>query len=268
MRKLNHSEQLAKYVIETVEKPAVAEFCCRQSNGEYDFDLTYADGTRAAVEVTKSTSQAGQQMLVALQKRGTCVNAVLCTHSWIVEALPTARSRSWANSKVVLQDVDRYLCAIEAEGLDEFNAGPAGESAAVSNILKDLQIITGSVLAMPTPARIWISGPTPSVTGSIVNPDHLQRAIEREAQKPDIRQKRWASECKERHLFVHVDSLNDEAWSALVNGCRPPQTPALPPELTHVWAATDEALNGIVVWTAHPPEGWRDRGLIPHCWPR
>jgi hypothetical protein len=29
MRKLNRSEQLAKYVIETVEKPAGAEFCCR-----------------------------------------------------------------------------------------------------------------------------------------------------------------------------------------------------------------------------------------------
>jgi hypothetical protein len=262
MRKLNHSEQLAKHVIEIVEKGTRAEFCLGQSDGEYDLNLTFADGTRAAVEVTKSTSQDGQEMLVALQKRGNFVNAVSCTHSWFVEALPTARIG------LVLQNVDRYLRAIEAEGRDEFSAEPSGESAAVSNILKDLQIIEGSVLSMPSPARIWICGPMPSTTGSIVNPDHLQRAIEREAQKPDIRQKRWTSECKERHLFVHVDSLNDEAWSALVNGCMPPQTPSLPPELTHVWAATDEAPNGIVVWTSNPPEGWRDRGLILPCWPR
>jgi len=259
---MDRSEQVAKYVIETIHKGTRAEFRCQQSTGEYDFDLIYADGTKAAVEVTRSTDQDSLQTLTELGKQGCCVDAVACRHSWLVNALPEA----WI--KLVRANVDRYLSAIEAEGVSQFLADEFGcGSPSVSNIFQCLRIIEGSTLTLPSPARIWVTGPTLSVKGSIVKADDLQRAVEDEANKPDNRRKLGISSCRERHLFVYVDSLNTEPWQALITGSIPKRGPTLPAEVTHVWAATDEAPNGIVVWTAEPSKGWQDRGVMSSCWP-
>jgi hypothetical protein len=260
---MNRSEQVAKYVIETIHKGARAEFRCQQSAGEYDFDLTYADGIRAAVEVTRSTPQYSLQTLTKLRDLECSVGATACQHSWLVHPLPTARIR------LVLKNVDRYLSAIESEGINQFLAEPGRESPSpsVSNILRCLQIVEGSTLLLPPPARIWVAGPSPSAKGSIVKAGDLQRAIEDEANKTDNKRKLAASQCRERHLFVYVDSLNTGPWQALIAGCIPEQPPALPAEVTHAWAATDEAPNGIIVWTAEPAKKWQDRGVISSCWP-
>jgi hypothetical protein len=257
---MDHSEQVAKHVIETILRGARAEFRSQQSAGEYDFVVICADGTKAAVEVTRSTPQESQQMLAVICKRGCRVDAVACRHSWLVHALPSARIA------LVRQNVDQYLSAIESEGLDEFVAEPGQGCPSVSNILQRLQIVQGSTLVLPPPARIWVAGPAPpSASGSMVKADDLQRAVVHEANKADNRRKLNASPFRERHLFVYVDSLNTKPWAALVAGCIPEEAPTLPPEVTHVWAATDEAPNGIVVWTAEPSKGWQDRGVIPSC---
>jgi len=253
---MNPSEQIAIHVIETAQKHrgARAKYRSQQSAGEYDIDVTYGDGTCAAVEVTSSTSQESLQMLAAIAARGNCVPATACRNSWLVDPLPKARI------KLVLENVDRYLSAIEAEGLSEFFAGHGQPSSSVSQILEVLGIGEGSTLQLPPPARIWVVGP--SENGSMVKASDLQSAVEVEANKPDNKRKLAASQYIERHLFVYVEPLNSGAWQALICRCIPESPPVLPVEVTHVWAAAT-AEDRIVVWAANPPNGWQDLEVIP-----
>jgi hypothetical protein len=118
MVKMNRSERVAKHVIETIHSGAWAEFSCTQSNSEYDFHVTFADGRTAALEVTISTNQKSIEMLESIKKRGSRVPATACRNSWLINYSPKADTRA------ILKDVDRYLAAIEAEGLSEFFADP------------------------------------------------------------------------------------------------------------------------------------------------
>lgn len=251
---MNPSERIAQYVIQTIKTGSRAEFRPEQSSGECDFYLTYAGGIRAALEVTVSTDRKSRLMLAKIAERGGCVRAINCRNSWLIYPRPSARF------KLIFENADRYLSAIEAEGLNEVFAKPGqGNSAAVFQIMKDLEIVEGSVLQLRPPARIWVAGPVGN--GSIVEAGDLQQAVEAEANKPDNKKKLAASSCTERHLFVYVESLNFEAWSALINRVIPEQPPALPAEITHVWAAANNT-SGIVVWSAEPPSGWQDHGII------
>jgi len=257
---MKRPEQVAKYVIETVHKGrgAQAEYRSQQSAGEYDIDLRYGDGTTAAVEVTSSTIQEAQQTLAAIGERGCSVPAIACRNSWWVSVLPEARI------KLVLEKVDQYLSAIEADGLDRFLAGPGQVSPSVSQILRDLRIAYGQTIQTSPPARIWVS-PSGECRGSVVKASDLQRAVEAEANKSDNTRKLAASPTSqhaERHLFVYVEPLNEGPWQALVAHCLPQQPPVLPADITHVWAVA-ETPHGIIVWVAEPPNGWHDLGAIP-----
>lgn len=249
---MKHSEQVAKYVIETIYEGAHAEFRRQQSNGECDINLTYSDGATAAVEVTSSTIQELELMLRKIGDEG-CMAATACRNSWMVDVLPSARI------KFVIEKVDRYLAAIEAEGLNQFFAEHDKTSQSVSQILADLQINEGRILELPRPARIWVT--CPSESGSMVDPRDLQHAVEVEANKKDNKRKLAASQSAERHLFVYVDQLNCGPWQAMINHCIPERPPALPVECTHVWAVA-EVPDRIVVWLAHPPNGWKSLGPI------
>jgi hypothetical protein len=251
---MKHSERLAIYVIETINKGAEVEYQHSQSAGEYDVKLTYSDGSTVAVEVTNSTIQETQAMLAAIAERGCCVPARVCRNSWLVNALPGARIR------LILESVDCYLSAIEAERIGEFVSGSDLVSPSVSKIGQDLGIAEGNVLEMPPPARIWVTGP--SENGSIVTADDLQLAVEIEANKPDNKRKLAGSWCAERHLFVYVDLLNCGAWQAMLNDCIPEQPPKLPVEITHVWAAA-ESPDGIIVWASKSGKAWQNLGRIP-----
>jgi hypothetical protein len=257
---MKRSELVAIHVIETVHihKGARAEYRSQQSAGEYDIDLRYGDGTTAAVEVTSSTIQEAQHTLAVIGKRGCSVPAIACRNSWWVSVLPEARI------KLVLEKVDRYLSAIEADGLDRFLAGPGRVSPSVSKILQVLQIAHGQTIQTSPPARIWVS-PSGECRGSVVKASDLQRAVEAEANKLDNRRKLAASPASqhaERHLFVYGEPLNEGPWQALVTHCLPQRPPVLPADVTHVWAVA-ETPHGIIVWVAEPPNGWRDLGAIP-----
>jgi len=247
------SERLAQHVFETVYEGCVVKFREQQSTGDavYDFDVTYQDGTKAALKVTRSTHEQSIVTLVRLRDTGCVVEAVACRQNWLVTPHPECSIDS------IRKKVDRYLFQIESEGITRFGAEPGRVTPSVSRIIEDLRILEGCTIMGPAPARIWIGGPEPSGTGmgSIVNPEDLQRCIEHVANKKDNRKKLAASQCKERHLFVCVESLDTLAWQALIN-CTPTEPPVLPEEITHVWAATDEGQDGIRVLVAKPPRKW------------
>ena len=182
--------------------------------------------------MTGSTIPDMQEALAAIAKLGCCVPAAACRNSCLVHPLPKARVRA------ILDRVDRYLSAVEAEGLTEFSAGRGQRSSSVFQILHDLQIVEGSILQMASPARIWVAVPSEQ-EGSIVKASDLQDAVEAEANKSDNKKKLVASGFTKRHLFVYVEPLNCGPWSALINGCIPEQPPLLPDEVTRVWAAAE-----------------------------
>jgi hypothetical protein len=256
---LKRSERIAVHVLESIHKGARADFVQDQSAGQYDIDLTYCNGDKAAVEVTSSTIEESHRTLANIAKRNGCLAASLCRNSWLVYPLPRARI------KAVVENVDRYLSAIEAEGIDEFYGGSGRVASSVSRILQDLNIIEGSVLAAPPPARIWIGGPSDG-RGSIVKAEDLQQAVDAEANKHN-KHKLAKSQRAQRHLFVYVDQINWEAWQAMFSRCIPEQSAILPAEITHVWAVA-EVPDGIVVWFAESSKEWQDLGVIAGlAWP-
>jgi hypothetical protein len=224
---MSPSGRLARHVFETHHPGASAVFRPQQSTGDavYDFDVTYADGTRAALEVTRSTHQESIRTLTHLRGKACVVEAVSCRQNWLVTPLPDCRI------DLIRNNVDRCLFKIESEGITQFGAERRRMTPSVSSICENLKILEGRVIPELSPARIWIGGPDPSGTGtgSIVNADDLQRCIEHEAGKDDNLRKLAASQWKERHLFVCVESLDTHAWQALIS-CTPRDPPVLPAE--------------------------------------
>jgi hypothetical protein len=54
---MNYSEKIAKRILEAILPGASLEYRQTQSHGEYDFDLHYGDGSKAAVEVTAAMDE-------------------------------------------------------------------------------------------------------------------------------------------------------------------------------------------------------------------
>jgi hypothetical protein len=95
-----------------------------------------------------------------------------------------------------------------------------------------------------------------------VRPENVTGAIEDEATKPDNRRKLAASGCVERHLFVYIHAQKFLPWISLIESEPPCQPPALPPEITHIWAAADTySGNGFRVWRADQAH-WEDFGTV------
>jgi len=241
---MNLSEQVAKAVVERILKGATMHFRPDQSSGEYDFDLQYSDGKMVPLEVTAA---ANQQMMwkaatiTAEKKGGPFVKAVSCCNGWLVHPLPDA------DIERIRTNIDAYLARIEATGLRKFFAWTdASESQPVADILRDLKIEAGCVFAWKGARRIGVALPG---QGGRVTPDHLQWAVEIEANKADNRRKLGNTRCSERHLFVYVHPLNYLPWVALVDEEPPAEPPQLPAEISHIWVVTTtRSPNEYIIW--------------------
>jgi len=226
-----------------------------QSQSTHDFDLEYPDGRVVPLEVTESTYQQIEHTIAKIRKRRYFVAAKHCQKGWIVH--PTAN----ADIESICAHVDSYLAAIEASGREKFSAyADATELPAVNKILQDLRIEAGTVVEWKTPGRICIVPPGHSAS---LNAEHVQRSIELEANKDDNRRKLGIATQSEHHLFVLIRHRNYAAWLA-INDADPPCTiPALPKEITHVWAAArTRTQDEFVVWRASSTEIWSSVGHI------
>jgi hypothetical protein len=84
---MNNSEKIAKAVIETIFLGAQMKYRFDQSVGQYDFDLQYANGIIAAVEVTASVDEILEQTIAAIsneRKGDHFVRAERCQNDWLV----------------------------------------------------------------------------------------------------------------------------------------------------------------------------------------
>lgn len=255
---MNQSEQLGKALMEAILPEAEMRDRTDQGVGAHDFDLYRAGHLVAAVEVTASKDRAIEETLAAINdesKGGQSVPAQRCKLDWWVHPLQLVRSDR------LRRNIDDYLSEVEAEGVrDFFSWVDAGTSPAVARIFYDLQVEGARVVRQNPPGQIRIALPR---GGGYVNAIDVQRSVEAEAAKTDNRKKLRASGLEERHLFVYVEPTYYLPWKALVRERPPESAPALPDEITRVWAAAASySPGGFVVWSAERGQRWEDPRLV------
>ncbi|MCY4389121.1 MAG: hypothetical protein OXC18_18665 [Desulfurellaceae bacterium] len=259
---MDHSEQIAKGVMEFLIPGAVMHYREDQSTSIHDFDLERLGELVAAVEVTTSTDEQRRGTIAAIQdtRKDRFIPTKRCRKDWIVYPLPTA------NINKNRRELDRYLAEIETAGLKRFLIEADFKYPAVRRIYQDLHIEHGYVTKWKKPGYIALTLPG---GGGKITPEHVQEAVKREAWKDDNRKKLNLAGSKERHLFVYVDDVDYLPWASLRDTDPSAlELPQLPPEITHVWVAAQfspyDAAGKVIeyhrVWRARRGEKWEDLG--------
>jgi hypothetical protein len=259
---MNHSEQVAKKVIEHLRPGCKMTFRVHQSNGECDFELFHNHISVGEVEVTMSTDATMRQtrMRILNEKQGgQFVQGSKCQKGWWVYLAEEAR-----DIKKIRKAIDDYLAPIEASGAEEFSFyTDATTSPAIYKIFHDLGIEGGRVTKWKHPEnRICINGPS---YGGMIETTVATDAIMKEANKGDNRKKlTQAGGQLERHLFVYVDPRFFLPWKVLVDTIAVNEIAALPKEITHIWTATEtfRSPDEFVVWAAKRDCSWQARRCV------
>lgn len=247
-------ERIAKTVIEQLIPKSRMVFKSQQCHGEYDFDLIYPDGRKAAVEVTAAKDESLESLKAALWKENPLPRKK-CKNDWIIVVTKKAHINK------IRQNIDSYLAEVEKEGREEFFAYvDSHESLAVQRILEDLQVEAGWIVKKSETPGIGILGPT---LKTIYNPKEVDIAILREAQKIDNRRKLGSFKLFEKHLFICIDWSLYGPWYAINEG-KPSGLPIeLPPEIDIVWAVAPTRSQGTyTVWRAEREKPWEVLGEV------
>ncbi|MGA2904656.1 MAG: hypothetical protein ABSD98_12545, partial [Candidatus Korobacteraceae bacterium] len=182
---MNHAEVVAKRALEAVLEGARLKYRSAQSHGEYDFDLHYADGTIAAVEVTAAINESYMRTLARIRNGGRIIPKY-CKKSWVI--IPATDE-----IREIRRSADQYLAKLEEEGIDSF---PPVRTRSTRQICRDLRIFFGAAVfsdGEPT-IEIW-----PPIGAGAVGPRLAVKTGETEAWKEDNRKKLGAAKTVERH---------------------------------------------------------------------
>jgi hypothetical protein len=269
------SEAAAKLVLEAFLPGAKMVFRSEQSHGEWDFDLHYASGTVAPVEVTASVDQDQAHMSARIhdkRKGGSHLAVAKCKKSWMIFPMKSADINK-------IRTADTYLSALEQADIESFRLLDAATSRMVKaagiekyvglsvpecyeKLCYDLQLMNGRVVDAGDSPKIFINHP---IGGGAVGPSVAIKAGEREAWKDDNRKKLGAAKTDERHLVVYVDVMNGLPWVALTDLEPPLALPKIPGEITHIWLISHSGEaneNQFVVWRATAKEPWHSHRLM------
>lgn len=276
VRPMKYPERIAKCVVEACMPGSKMEYRSQQPHGEHDFDLHYADGTSAAVEVTESADQLQKLISAKIRSKkegGWVVEARTCKRSWMIFPMRGAIIGK------IRKEVDARLSVLEQEGIDHFNsleafnsrlnreAGiekflPSPVPRCVEDICYDLLIQSGSATPVGTPPKISIQHP---VYGGAVGSSVAIDAAEQEANKEDNRRKLGAANTPERHLVVYVDVTNGLPWASLTDFEPTLALPKIPQEITHIWLighSGEADKNEFVVWRGSTTEPWHSQRVV------
>jgi hypothetical protein len=206
---MDHAEIVAKRVLEGVV-PGTMEYQPGQSHGEYDFELRYHSGAKAAVEVTESVDRTQAETIAAIysKRKAPFVPTTKCEKSWLIFPDKSASIRR------IREAADAYLSKLEQAEIEKFSWVRDFEREGVQDICRDLRITSGSVLSTGESPTIRIALPG---GGGAVGPSIAVQAGEVEAWKPDNRKKLGASTTAEHHLVVYIGTRNGLPWVALTD---------------------------------------------------
>jgi hypothetical protein len=248
------AESVAKRVLDAIIPGANLEYQSVQSNGEYDFNLRYADGTVAAVEVTAAINEPYMRTLARIHNErngGRFIQPKYCRNSWLI--IP-------ATDEImeIRQSADRYLANLEQEGIDSFFC-VSSRTQSTRQIYRDLRIAFGSVFPSYGQQTILIGDP---IGAGAVGPRVAIKTGETKAWKEDNREKLGAAKTGERHMVVYIPA-GSLPWSALTSFEPPEIMPRIPEEITNLWLiGQGKNLNEFVVWYASTSETWRSTKVV------
>ena len=250
---MRYSERIAKVVIETICVGSEMQFHCDQSTSVPDFDLRYANGIGAVVEVTESVDRTWLETTKSVEDKRT-VPTKKCRNSWVVQP------RSNANTKNIRACIDGVLAMLEAGGHSQFPIPTVGDnSRSVEQIYDEMQKLGIGIAQTVEP---WLPTHTIGILlpsrGGGVSIEGFRQAIETEANKDDNKKKLAVYSDRERHLFVYLDARNFLPWRVIIHNDPPTDGPSIPTEVTHVWVAAinDTGLEA-VVWKAERGSCWQ-----------
>ena len=222
-----------------------------------DLEIHYADGHRAAVEVTASEDQQRAADFGALHKQSVIHDQRL-RQGWLVLLRPGAQVN---RARAGLPDI---LVQFEGAALTEVTVHDDDHAKWARELLGSVNADTAKVGTM-RPGTIGLTGPM-RVEWLSSDPEDVVTFVERfAASRPDDLSKLRNSGAAERHLFVW-GGVFPQDWASLRPlqldiAALPSRAPRLPPEITHVWVAADgERPSRIVHWS--PDGGWQEAGRI------
>lgn len=254
---MNEDERLAGVAIEEVIPGARMEFREEQHGDgglRHDFWLYRPDRDRAALEVTSVRDENRMRVGHKISEYGRVIEAEYCNRSWAV----------WLNSDVryleIKESIDQRLAELEKQGIERVRpVRSVSDPSTVREVRSELSVDHAAASANERATarlHLHIKG-----TGDYVHAGKVSDAVETEAEKN--RGKLDETGAVERHLFVYA-MHTDAAASALTMSDPGEDSPNLPSEVTHVWAAACRlvAYNEFVVWRARSGEPWRSAGVV------
>ena len=209
----------------------------------YDLTITYPDGHLGAVEVTAAVDAQPLELWKLVRRQGKPWTEPALAGGWLVRVQPSARANNLVRQLPgLLRDLERD--GRRAVSGDQASTDQASVAAGQLGIVQALQGPTehpGSIYIMPPERPLeQMGGYSPSTGDPLA---HWLSEWVSDPSRTDNLRKLERSGAPERHLFLLVPGFNSGSFAVsdlLIAPGAPLPTipPALPAEITHVWAAS------------------------------
>ena len=241
MPEMNYSERIAKQVIEQVTGGTM-HFNEQQSNGEWDFDLVYPDGRKAAVEVTTARQDQRQRFFSAQNKYGNFIPCKHCKNSWFVT--PKANFKL----KFFRQKGDEKFRELEKECTFQLLDSPfINNSDIAAAIIKDLKIDSAHVQKNIRPIGFRFAMPPKALGASEKEVfDEISMALK---PKTSVKKLHCAKQNQDKHIFLLVDKYTSKSRYVLMESKPPSELFHDLNIIDHIWISTESFQeNTIITW--------------------
>ena len=258
MGALRPEEHWAREVIAYALQVPVVQHDDGTVEGMHDLDVVYPDRPRAAVEVTTAADGESIALWNLLNGNGRWIEPTL-RGGWAVSLLPTARA------KRVRKELPPLLNVLERSGIKEVHVGHSRADPAAAQLASDLGVTDLFQSDTDFPGSIYPtvelgsdrSGGMVADTGEALGTwvGEFLRGDDRR----DVRDKLLRSGAEERHAFLILPSFAQVEFSVMELLMRdeaplPEAPPALPVEVTRVWATSSWSSGRGMRWS--PDQGW------------
>jgi len=255
---MDKAEEIAMQVMQTLIPGAKMVPHDLGMNREYDFDLVLPTGNCYPLEVTSATDKSARGTTAAIldeKKGGQLVQGRHCKKSWYLQPATTARINR------IRKRADKYLAALEEEGIEEFFSPFEVQSVAIKAVYHDLGVEAAWITQSQQPQRICIG--LPNKIAMLGDGTPAAEAALAEAWKEDNKRKLAQVAAVRRYLFVYVDHSCFAAWFAMIHFEPPHSRAVLPPEITNILVAAQKTYpETFVVWQARAGNPWENKGSI------